>query len=64
MSENLDKLQAHFEELQRRHRNIDKYLEAEYKNQTITDEVRVMKTQKLWLKDEMHRIKRKLDNES
>ena len=64
MSKNPDKLQAHLEELQRRHRNIDKYLEAEYKNQTITDEVRVLKTQKLWIKDEMHRIKRKLDNES
>jgi len=62
MSENPDKLQAHFEELQRRHRKIDNYLKDEYNNQTITPEVRMMKTQKLWLKDEMHRIQRKLND--
>jgi uncharacterized protein YdcH (DUF465 family) len=62
MSENPDKLQAHFEELQRRHRKIDNYLKTEYNNQTITPEVRIMKTQKLWLKDEMHRIQRKLND--
>jgi len=62
MSENPDKLQAHFEELQRRHRKIDNYLKDEYNNQTITPEVRIMKTQKLWLKDEMHRIQRKLND--
>ena len=62
MSENPDKLQAHFEELQRRHRKIDNYLKDEYNNQTITPEVRMMKTKKLWLKDEMHRILRKLDD--
>ena len=61
MSENLDKLQAHFNELQRRHRNIDNYLKAEYNNQTITDEVRVLKTQKLWLKDEIYRITKDLE---
>lgn len=62
MSDNPDKLQAHFEELQRRHRKIDNYLKDEYNNQTITPEVRMMKTQKLWLKDEMHRIQRKLND--
>jgi len=62
MSENTDKLQAHFEELKRRHRKIDNYLKDEYNNQTITPEVRMMKTQKLWLKDEMHRIQRKLND--
>ena len=62
MSENLDKLQAHFEELERRHREIDNYLKDEYNNQTITPEVRIMKTKKLWLKDEMHRILRKLND--
>ena len=62
MSDNLDKLQSHFEELKRRHRQIDNYLKDEYNNQTITQEVRMLKTQKLWLKDEMHRIQRKLND--
>ncbi len=62
MSDNLDKLESHFEELQRRHRQIDNYLKDEYNNQTITQEVRMLKTQKLWLKDEMHRIQRKLND--
>jgi hypothetical protein len=62
MGDNLDKLQSHFEELKRRHRQIDNYLKDEYNNQTITQEVRMLKTQKLWLKDEMHRIQRKLND--
>jgi len=62
MGDNLDKLESHFEELKRRHRQIDNYLKDEYNNQTITQEVRMLKTQKLWLKDEMHRIQRKLDD--
>lgn len=62
MGDNLDKLESHFEELQRRHRQIDNYLKDEYNNQTITQEVRMLKTQKLWLKDEMHRIQRKLND--
>jgi len=62
MGDNLDKLESHFEELKRRHRQIDNYLKDEYNNQTITQEVRMLKTQKLWLKDEMHRIQRKLND--
>jgi len=51
-----DKLRAHYEELKRKHRELDTELEAKYNNMTVTDEVRRMKTMKLYLKDEMHRI--------
>jgi hypothetical protein len=51
-----DKLRAHYEELKRKHKELDEELETKYNNMTITDEVRRMKTMKLYLKDEMHRI--------
>jgi len=52
----LDKLRAHYEELERKHRELDKEIETKYNNITVTEEVRRMKTMKLYLKDEMHRI--------
>ena len=55
-SETKDKLLAHYEELERKHREIDNELIERYNNQTITEEARRMKTMKLYLKDEMHRI--------
>jgi hypothetical protein len=55
-----DKLLAHYEELQRRHKELDTELEIRYNNATVTDEVRRMKTMKLYLKDEMHRINSRL----
>jgi len=51
-----DKLLAHYEELERKHKELDTELEVKYNNMTITEEVRRMKTMKLYLKDEMHRI--------
>ena len=51
-----DKLRSHLQELERKHRELDTELKVKYNNQTITDEVRRMKTMKLYLKDEMHRI--------
>jgi hypothetical protein len=51
-----DKLKSHYDELERKHRELDNELEERYNNQTITDEARRMKTMKLYLKDEMHRI--------
>lgn len=50
------KLRAHYEELERKHRELDKELETRYSNTNITEEARRMKTMKLYLKDEMHRI--------
>jgi uncharacterized protein YdcH (DUF465 family) len=50
------KLRAHYEELERKHRELDNDIESMYSNAYVTDEVRRMKTMKLYLKDEMHRI--------
>jgi len=54
--EQIDKDTAHLEELRRKHRELDEYLEKEYGNQNTSPEVYRLKTQKLWLKDEIHRI--------
>jgi hypothetical protein len=54
--ETKDKLLAHYEELERKHRELDKELEERYNNVAVTEEARRMKTMKLYLKDEMHRI--------
>ena len=56
-----DKLRAHLEELTRKHRELDTELEVKYNNQNITPEVRRLKTMKLYLKDEIHRINSKLE---
>jgi uncharacterized protein YdcH (DUF465 family) len=51
-----DKLRNHYEELERKHRELDNEIEASYTDVTKQDEIRRMKTMKLWLKDEMYRI--------
>ena len=51
-----DKLKAQYDELKRKHKELDTELEERYNNMTVTEEVRRMKTMKLYLKDEMHRI--------
>lgn len=56
-----DKLRAHLEELTRKHRAIDEDLQARFHNMDITEEVRRLKTHKLFLKDEIYRIKRQLE---
>ena len=51
-----DKLLAHYDELKRKHRELDNEIESMYNNSYVTEEIRRMKTMKLYLKDEMHRI--------
>jgi len=55
-TETRDKLQSHYDELLRKHKELDKEIQERYNNVSATDEVRRMKTMKLYLKDEMHRI--------
>lgn len=55
-----EKLKNHLEDLERRHRELDTIIETRYNNVTVSEEVRRMKTMKLWLKDEIHRINQKL----
>lgn len=58
-----EKLHARYEELKRKHKELDHLLEVQYNNVTVTEEVRRMKTMKLWLKDEMHRINQQIIQE-
>tara|TARA_B100000780_G_C20806192_1_gene320254 strand:- start:97 stop:306 length:210 start_codon:yes stop_codon:yes gene_type:complete len=51
-----DKLRAHYDELSRKHRELDVEIETRFNNITVSEEVRRMKTMKLYLRDEMHRI--------
>ena len=55
-----DKLKSHLIELERKHKELDTELEVKNNNMTVTDEVRKMKTMKLYLKDEIHRINARL----
>jgi hypothetical protein len=55
-----DKLHARLEELRKKHKELDTLIETKYFNYNITDEVRRLKTQKLWIKDEIHRIESQL----
>jgi hypothetical protein len=55
-----DKLKSHLIELERKHKELDTELEVKYNNMTVTDEVRKMKTMKLYLKEEIHRINARL----
>jgi hypothetical protein len=55
-----DKLRSHLEELERKHKELDNEIETRYNNVTASDEVRRMKTMKLWLKDEIHRLNEQL----
>jgi uncharacterized protein YdcH (DUF465 family) len=57
-----DSLQAHLDQLIRKHRELDEYIATQFRGVTVTDEVRRLKTQKLWLKDEIHRITRELES--
>ena len=56
-----DKLAVHLQELYKRHRTLDEEIKVLY-NKFIEDhELNLLKTKKLWLKDEIHRIKRDLE---
>lgn len=55
-----DKLKAHLEQLISKHRKLDEYLETNFNNRSINSEVRRLKTEKLWLKDEIYRISRRI----
>ena len=49
-------LEAHLEELIKKHRALDEEITELEKHHNVTEEIRKLKTQKLWLKDEIHRI--------
>jgi len=49
-------LQNHYEELVKKHRALDEQITELEKHYNVNDKLRRLKTQKLWLKDEIHRI--------
>ena len=55
-----ESLTSHLKALTVRHRDLDNEITDLEKHYTITEEIRRLKTQKLWLKDEIYRIKRQL----
>ena len=58
-SNEADKLRSHLEELQSKHKKVHDEIDA-FHGIEVTQEVRVLKTQKLFLKDEIYRIKSQL----
>ena len=55
-----DKIRSYLEELEKRHKTLDEELLQRYNNITMTEEVRRMKTMKLYLKDEIHKLNSQL----
>lgn len=58
---NNNKLKSHLNELRRKHRELDEEIIRLGKHH-VSAEVRQMKTQKLWIKDEIYRVEEQLSN--
>ena len=58
----INNLKAYFEELVKKHRKLDEEITSLEKGYNVQEEVRRLKTQKLFYKDEMHRIKSQIEN--
>lgn len=54
-------LRAHLNELIKKHRALDTEVEKLSQHHNVSDELRRLKTEKLWLKDEIHRIQAQLE---
>ena len=55
-----DKLATHVQELDKRHRSLDEEIKVLYNQFVENHELNLLKTKKLWLKDEIHRIENEL----
>tara|TARA_B100001287_G_scaffold186436_1_gene157363 strand:- start:588 stop:791 length:204 start_codon:yes stop_codon:yes gene_type:complete len=55
-----DKLATHLQELYKRHRSLDEEIKVLYNQFVENHELNLLKTKKLWLKDEIHRIENEL----
>ena len=55
-----DKLAVHLQELYKRHRTLDEKIKMLYNSFVDDHEINVLKTKKLWLKDEIHRLETQL----
>lgn len=58
---NTESLESHLDELVKKHRQLDSEIN-ELAVHHVSAELRQLKTQKLWLKDEIYRIQKQLNN--
>ena len=56
----VDSLRNRLKTLEIKHRELDNVIQSCYTNVNIDEEVRKMKTLKLWYKDEMHLLNQQL----
>ena len=59
-TEQHDKIAVHLQELYVKHRTLDEEITLLYNNFESEQILNRMKTQKLWLKDEIHRLETEL----
>jgi len=59
-TEQHDKIAVHLQELYKKHRTLDEEITLLYNNFGGEQILNRMKTQKLWLKDEIHRLETEL----
>jgi hypothetical protein len=59
-TEQHDKLAVHLQELYKKHRSLDDEIKVLYTKFVVDQELNLLKTKKLWLKDEIHRIETEL----
>jgi len=55
-----NKLASHLQELYQRHKDLDSLIEIQYNKFASDHEINILKTKKLWIKDEIHRIETQL----
>lgn len=57
---NPETLKSHINELKRKHRNLDNKISELEIHYNVMDEIRKLKTAKLWYKDEIYRLEKQL----
>jgi hypothetical protein len=55
-------IKSHINELVKKHRKLDNDILELQKSYTVNEDIRRLKTQKLWYKDEIHRYKKILES--
>lgn len=61
-SENRDKIVTQLETLYKRHRELDDKIINRYNKFATDTEINMLKTKKLWFKDEIYRLEKRLND--
>lgn len=61
-SENRDKIVTQLETLYKRHRELDDKIINRYNKFATDTEINMLKTKKLWFKDEIYRLEKRLSD--